>query len=57
MVNEPAWWEKYEMPMLPVKAPRGGGGTPAVPLSKIATYEGNGRWRAKNRGNEWMRKE
>ncbi len=37
VVDEPAWWEKYDLPLLPTgKVPRGGGGTPAVPLDKIA---------------------
>lgn len=60
VVDEPPWWEKYDLPMLPSQteggAPRGGGGCPAVPLSQIATYEGNGVWRARNRGNDWMKK-
>ena len=50
VVDEPSWWEKYELPMLPSPGqPRGGGGGPAVPISQIATYEGNGRWQAKLR--------
>ncbi len=57
VVDDPVWWEKYELPMLPVRAPRGGGGTPAVPLSSIATYEGNGVWRARNRRNDWVKGE
>ena len=54
VVDEPAWWEKYQLPFLrsgPV--PRGGGGIPALPLSALATYEGDGRWRVPLRGDEW----
>ena len=33
IVDEPAWWEKYNLPLLPTAGmPRGTGGTPAVPL-------------------------
>jgi len=53
--DEPAWWEKYELPMLPSSPSEGGvhggGGTPAVPLSRIADYEGDGVWRARSWGN------
>ena len=52
VVDEPPWWEKYGLPMLPT-GQRGGGGCPAVPLDSIAVYEGEGRWRATNRGNDW----
>ena len=38
-----------------VLAPRGRGGMPAVPLSTVATYEGDGIWRVKSRANDWMR--
>lgn len=56
VAEEPPWWEKYGLPMLPSPGfPRGGGGGPAVPLKQIATYEGNGRWRAKHRGDDWMK--
>ena len=55
VVDEPPWWEKYDLPLLPSgDVPRGGGGTPAVPLSKIARYEGGGIWRVKSRANDWM---
>ena len=55
VVDEPAWWEKYDLPLLPSGGvPRGGGGTPAVPLSKIARYEGNGIWRVESHANDWM---
>ena len=38
VVDEPPWWEKYELPMLPSAAGmRGGGGCPAVPLSPRPT--------------------
>ena len=54
IVDEPAWWEKYGLPMLPTgSVPRGGGGTPAVPLSAVASYEGDGRWRVPLKGNDW----
>jgi hypothetical protein len=40
--------------MLPTeKGIRGGGGAPAVPLHDIADYLGEGRWQARNRGNDW----
>jgi hypothetical protein len=58
VVDEPPWWEKYSLSMLPSEdggAPKGGGGCPAVPLFSIADYEGGGIWRARNRGNEWRR--
>ena len=55
--DELAWWEKYELPMLPALGVPRGGGCPAVPPSQIADCEGNGVWRAKNRGNEWMEQE
>lgn len=55
VVDEPAWWEKYNLPLLPSgNVPRGGGGTPAVPLSKIARYDGAGRWQVESRANDWM---
>ena len=56
VVAEPPWWEKYSLPLLPSgSVPRGGGGMPAVPLSSVATYEGDGLWRVKSRANDWMR--
>jgi hypothetical protein len=56
VVDEPAWWEKYNLPHLPAGiTPRGGGGTPAVPLDSIASYEGAGRWRVRSRANDWMK--
>ena len=55
VIAEPSWWEKYNLPMLPTgDVPRGGGGTPAVPLSDIAGYEGDGRWQVVSRANDWM---
>ncbi len=55
VVDEPAWWEKYGLPLLPTgSAPRGGGGTPAVPLAKIARYQGKGRWKVDSHANDWM---
>ncbi len=55
VVAEPAWWEKYALPLLPTGgAARGGGGTPAVPLSEVAAYEGDGLWRVASRANDWM---
>ena len=56
VVDEPPWWEKYDLPIYPVDtvACRGGGGVPAVRLDSIAEYEGEGRWRAHNRGNDWL---
>ena len=55
IVKEPAWWEKYNMPLLPAgSVPRGGGGVPAAPLASVATYEGEGRWRFPLKGNNWM---
>ena len=55
VVDEPAWWEKYGLPLPPSAGkPRGAGGTPAVPLANIAEYEGNGTWRATSRANDWM---
>ncbi len=55
IVKEPAWWEKYNMPLLPAgSVPRGGGGVPAAPLTSVATYEGDGRWRFPLKGNNWM---
>lgn len=53
IVEEPAWWEKYN---IRVEGPRGGGGMAAVPLSSIATYEGEGRWRLVEQGNGWREK-
>ena len=48
--DEPPWWERYSLPMLPVgDIPRGGGGAPAVPLSEIGRYLGNGTWSMINR--------
>lgn len=56
IVDEPAWWEKYDLPLLPTAGmPRGTGGTPAVPLSNIAEYRGDGTWRVTSRANDWMR--
>ena len=55
VVDEPAWWEKYDLPLLPTgDVPRGGGGMPAEPLSKIARYEGAGIWQVELRANDWM---
>ena len=57
VVDEPAWWEKYDLPLLPTGSmPPGGGGTPAVPLLSVARYEGEGRWRVPLKGNLWMEK-
>ena len=51
VVAETPWWENYDLPLLPKgSVPRGGGGMPAVPLSSIADYEGDGRWRVKTPG-------
>ena len=56
IVDEPAWWEKYDLPLLPTAGmPRGTGGTPAVPLSDIAEYREDGTWRVTSRANDWMR--
>lgn len=33
---------------------RGGGGCPAVRLDQIAKYEGEGVWRARQRGETWL---
>ena len=53
VVMEPGWWDKYGLPLLPTgDVPRGGGGTPAVPLADIADYEGNGIWRIKELRNK-----
>ena len=55
IVDEPAWWEKYGLPLLPSAGmPQGTGGTPAVPLSSIAEYRGDGTWRVRSRANDWM---
>ena len=55
VVDEPVWWEKYRLPLLPSgNVVRGGGGMPAVPLSQIAVYEGAGVWRAELHANDWM---
>lgn len=55
VVEEPSWWDKYDLPLLTSsRVPRGGGGVPAVPLSSIADYEGDGIWRAKLRANDWV---
>ncbi len=55
VVAEPAWWEKYDLPMLPTgNMARGSGGVPAVPLARIADYEGEGIWRVKSRANDWI---
>lgn len=55
IVDEPAWWEKYDLPLLPTGlVPRGGGGMPAEPLAKIARYEGAGVWKVELRANDWM---
>ena len=55
VVSEPSWWEKYGLEMLPTgNVPRGGGGVPAVPLSRVANYEGEGIWRIRSRANDWM---
>ena len=56
VVEEPPWWEKYELPLMPAGTARGGGGVPAVPLSSLASYEGDGVWRARLRANDWMRR-
>ena len=43
--DEPPWWERYALPMLPNgDVQRGGGGTPAVALADIAEYLGDGVW-------------
>ena len=43
IVDEPTWWDRYGLPLLPSgDVPRGGGGTPAVALQDIARYDGNG---------------
>ena len=56
VVDEPAWWEKYHLPLPPTGGmPRGTGGTRAVPLSGIAEYGGDGTWRVRSRANDWMR--
>ena len=55
VVAEPSWWDKYGLPIgLSADVPRGGGGIPAVPLNRIADYEGDGRWRARCHANDWM---
>lgn len=55
VVDEPAWWEKYDLPMLPDPGTqRGGGGCPAVRLDQIANYEGGGVWRVRHRGEDWL---
>ena len=55
VVDELPWWDKYNLPLLPTgNVPRGGGGIPAVPLSEIASYEGDGCWRVVSRANDWM---
>lgn len=55
VIDEPAWWDKYDLPLIPSgDIPRGGGGMPAVPLSSIAIYEGDGLWRVRSRANDWM---
>ncbi|MDE0193886.1 MAG: phytanoyl-CoA dioxygenase family protein, partial [Gammaproteobacteria bacterium] len=57
VVDEPAWWEKYNLPLLPTgRMPCGTGGTPAVPLSDIAEYGGDGTWRVTSRANDWSRR-
>ena len=56
VVNEPPWWTKYNLPLLPTgSVPRGGGGSPAVPLHSVADYKGDGIWQVNSRANEWMR--
>ncbi|HAO54371.1 MAG TPA: hypothetical protein DCR03_02105 [Gammaproteobacteria bacterium] len=48
VIDEIPWWDKYHLPLLPTnQVPRGGGGTPAVPLSDIAVYHGSGLWQIK----------
>lgn len=48
--DEPPWWERYGLPMLPGgSVMRGGGGVPAVPLSEIAEYVGDGVWSVTNK--------
>ena len=50
VVDERSWWDRYNLPLLPTgSVPRGGGGMPAVPLSDIATYEGDGVWQVKSK--------
>ena len=50
VVDEQPWWERYNLPLLPDgDTPRGGGGMPAVALSSIADYEGEGVWRVRSR--------
>eukprot|EP01046_Picozoa_sp_COSAG06_P057037 COSAG06_NODE_10987_length_1584_cov_191.476768_1_plen_109_part_00 len=53
VVAEPPWWEKYELPFSPAEFANGEGACPAVPLSRIAEYQGGGVWQARLRGNEW----
>ena len=45
--------EKYELPMLPSAAVGRGAGV-CPPIGQIVQYLGNGVWRARNRGNEWL---
>ncbi|MBT6426971.1 MAG: hypothetical protein HOK30_04885 [Rhodospirillaceae bacterium] len=55
VVAEPPWWLKYNLPMLPTRdMPRGTGGMPALPISEVAEYEGEGVWRVTSRANDWM---
>ena len=52
VVDEPTWWDRYGLPLFPTgNVPRGGGGTPAVPLSEVARYLGDGRWQVDLRSN------
>ena len=53
VIEEPAWWDRYDLPMLPTgDVPRGGGGTPAVPLADIAEYIGQGQWQVTSRASK-----
>ena len=55
VIDEPPWWRKYGLPALPsATQPPGGGGMAAVPLSEVASYEGDGVWRVRSRANDWM---
>jgi hypothetical protein len=55
VLDEPAWWDKYGLPLLPTgDVPRGGGGMPAVPLAQVAAYQGGGVWWVRARANDWM---
>lgn len=52
VVDEPTWWDRYGLPLVPVgEVPRGGGGMPAVPLQDVARYVGEGCWQVELRPN------